>query len=166
MSTKRDDTSKPGSRRSFLFRAGLGAGSLAASQATAATVSQDPPTHSTAKPFIFKSEAQRLRKSFYDLSDAEVRILCRAVGHMRNGTDDTTRTPPIKAPLSVDSPLQWDQWVAMHAKHCTESSKDYPQVHWSWHFLPWHRGYLWFLERHLANIVTTVLREDGAKFAL
>ena len=78
---------------------------------------------------------------------------------MRSGSKDK--------PLSVDSPLQWDQWVMTHARHCTEAKPGVvDQVHWSWFFLPWHRGYLWFLERQLANIVTTVLGEDGSKFAL
>src|SRR5438874_7438432 len=100
MSIEGNDKPKLG-RRSFLFRAGVGVGSLAA--APIAARAQDPAhTHSLAKPFAFKSEPQRIRKSFYDLSDAEVKLLCRAVGHVRNGTDDQTRTPPIQVPLSVD----------------------------------------------------------------
>src|SRR5262249_49944520 len=47
---------------------------------------------------------------------------------------------------------------------CTDPGAQ--QVHWSWLFLPWHRAYLFFLERHLAQIVTTVLGGDGKKFAL
>src|SRR4051794_10608163 len=122
MSSTNKNSSKLASRRSFLFRAGVGVGSLAASPTIGSAQVQDPAhVHSAAKPFVFKTEPQRLRKSFYDLTDAEIRLLCRAVGHMRNGTDDSTRTPPIQVPLSVDSPLQWDQWVKMHAQHCTES---------------------------------------------
>ena len=123
-------------------------------------------SHTDVRPFKFASEPRRQRKSFYDLTDAEVKVLCRAVGHMRNGTKDDTRTPPVDVPLSVDSPLQWDQWVMTHARHCTETGPSIPQVHWSWFFLPWHRAYLYFLERLLANFVTTVLHEDGSKFAL
>jgi polyphenol oxidase len=110
-----------------------------------------------AKPFPFGHEPPRLRKSFYDFTDAEVRTLRDAIGYMRDG---------LKAhPLPVDRPLQWDQYVSTHAHHCTEQA-DYFPVHWSWFFLPWHRAYLFFLERHLANIVTTIFKGDGAKFAL
>jgi polyphenol oxidase len=157
---------RPGGRREFLVQAGLAVGAFAAPAATVANAQEPAHNHADAKPFQFKKEPQRQRKSFYDLTDAEVRLLCRAIGHMRNGTKDTTRTPPIEVDMSVDNPLQWDQWVATHARHCTESGPGVPQVHWSWHFLPWHRAYLWFFERHLANIVTTVLHEDGDRFAL
>ena len=152
-------------RRDFLIRAGLAGGAAALPSAQAqenARMRMDAP----GRPFVFGHEPPRTRKSFHDLTDAEVRLLCRAVGHMRNGTSDTTRTPPITAPLSVDSPLQWDQWAMTHARHCTETGPGVPQVHWSWYFLPWHRAYLFFLERQLANVVTNVLKEDGSKFAL
>jgi polyphenol oxidase len=41
--------------------------------------------------------------------------------------------------------------------------------HWSWFFLPWHRAYLFFVERHLANIIMTVFGDKpikGSEFAL
>jgi polyphenol oxidase len=153
-------------RRDFLVQAGMTVGALAvvspparALTIAAAQGGSSAHLHATAHQIDFKSEPQRLRKSFYDLTDVEVRLLCRAVGYMRSGSKDK--------PLSVDSPLQWDQWVMTHARHCTEAKPGVvDQVHWSWFFLPWHRGYLWFLERQLANIVTTVLGEDGSKFAL
>lgn len=155
-------------RREFLVQAGMAVGALA-TPATFTAAKYPPPAHgqsanaahihSAAREFDFKSEPPRQRKSFYDLTDVEVRLLCRAVGYMRNGTKDK--------PLSVDSVLQWDQWVMTHARHCTEAKPGVvDQVHWSWFFLPWHRGYLWFLERQLANVVTTILGEDGSKFAL
>src|SRR6516165_6434235 len=37
-------------------------------------------------PFQFGKEPTRVRKSFYDLTDDEVRLFCLAVGHMRNGS--------------------------------------------------------------------------------
>lgn len=107
----------------------------------------------SAKPFIFRNEPNRIRKSFYHLSDDELRNLCRAIGYMRN-----------EYPL--EHPLQWDNYARVHALHCTEADVNHPQVHWSWHFLPWHRGYLFFLERILANILTTKFNIDGSKFAL
>lgn len=104
------------------------------------------------KVFKFKNESQRIRKSFYDLSDEELRNLCKAIGYMRND-------------IPTDSPLHWENYGRQHAHHCTEASEGNPQVHWSWYFLPWHRGYIYFLERILANILTTQFNIDGSKFA-
>ena len=154
-------------RRKFLAQAGLTVGAVATAgslpaagnAANAATQDDTAHNHDGARPFAFGSEPARVRKSFYDLTDAEVRTLCAAMGYMRNGSK--------AKPLSVDSPLQWDQWVRTHARHCTETKPGViDQVHWSWFFLPWHRAYLWFIERQLANIVTTVLGQDGSKFAI
>jgi polyphenol oxidase len=160
-----------GGRRDFLVRAGLAAGAIVVSNgypSRADIVLQEPETahnHGVSQPFQFKSEPNRRRKSFYDLSDEEVRLLCRAIGYMRNGNGSTDI--PKGKPLSVDSQLQWDQWVMIHARHCTETKPGIvDQVHWSWFFLPWHRAYLWFLERQIANVITTILGEDGSKFAL
>lgn len=100
-----------------------------------------------------KNEPPRVRKSFYDLNDEELRNLCRAIGYMRSE-------------LPLEHPLQWDNYARIHALHCTEPSASHPPVHWSWHFLPWHKGYLFFLERILASILTTVYKIDGSKFAL
>lgn len=97
-------------------------------------------------------DPKRIRKSFYDLTDEELRTLCKAVGYMRND-------------MPTDSPLHWENYGRQHAHHCTEAGDNNPQVHWSWHFLPWHRGYVYFLERILANILTTKLNIDGSKFA-
>jgi len=97
-------------------------------------------------------DPKRVRKSFYDLTDEELRTLCKAVGYMRND-------------MPTDSPLHWENYGRQHAHHCTEAGDNNPQVHWSWHFLPWHRGYVYFLERILANILTTKLNIDGSKFA-
>jgi hypothetical protein len=97
-------------------------------------------------------DPKRIRKSFYDLTDEELRNLCKAVGYMRND-------------IPTDSPLHWENYGRQHAHHCTEAGDNNPQVHWSWHFLPWHRGYVYFMERILANILTTKLNIDGSKFS-
>ena len=39
------------------------------------------------------------------------------------------------------------------------------QVHWSWYFLPWHRGYIYFLERILDNLLKTNFGWNGEAFA-
>jgi polyphenol oxidase len=110
-------------------------------------------------PFQFGKEPTRVRKSFYDLTDDEVRLFCLAVGHMRNGSRGKV--------LPIDHPLQWDRFALTHAQHCTETEEGHaPQVHWSWFFLPWHCAYLFFMERTLAYFLTEVFNEDGSKFAL
>jgi len=105
------------------------------------------------KKIDFTKEPKRLRKAFYDLTDEELVNLCKAVGYMRNN-------------YPLHHPLQWDNFATVHAMHCTEFGPEYPAVHWSWNFLPWHRGYLFSLERILANILTTQFGVDGNKFAL
>lgn len=105
-----------------------------------------------AKPFVFGKEPNRVRKSFYDLTDAEVRNLCRAVGYM-------------KGSIPIGDPTQWQSYANIHMKHCTASDATHPQVHWGWHFLPWHRAYIFFIERILANILTTKFSIDGTKFS-
>ena len=107
------------------------------------------------KPFIFKNEPARVRKSFYDLTDDELKNLCRSVGYMRKN-------------IPLNSPLQWEVYAKIHAYHCTleeGASSEFPQVHWSWHFLPWHRGYIYFLERILDNILKQKFGWNGVSFA-
>ena len=160
---KNDNAERSPSRREFLIKSGIALGSMALPTAAAATqnAANLKPSKATlgegnAQPFKFGSEPTRQRKSFYDLTDDEVKNLCRAVGYMRNGSK--------AKPLGVDNPLQWDRYVASHARHCTEAG--FEQVHWSWFFLPWHRAYLFFIERVLADILTKVFSIDGSKFAL
>jgi polyphenol oxidase len=144
-------------RRDLLRGSGLALGALAVGGVGAvADHASAPHAEAPAKPFDFRNEKPRRRKSFHDLSDEEVRTLCLAVGYMRNGSGEK--------PLPLTSPLQWDQFALLHAHHCT--TEDAGQVHWSWFFLPWHRAYLFFLERNLAHILTNVLKQDGDRFAL
>lgn len=108
---------------------------------------------SEVKPFVFGNEPLRTRKSFYDLSDNEVKNLCKAVGYMRNQ-------------IPLGDPLHWETYTKMHSKHCTSADEMNPQVHWGWHFLPWHRAYIFFLERILANILRNNFDVDNsANFA-
>jgi len=148
-----DRSSHTPSRRELLFTTGIAVGSLAVPAAGA-----DHPAMNgqPAKPIDPSKDPPRRRKSFADLTDDELRAYCLAVSYMRNGSKDK--------PLNLESPVQWDQFVMTHAHHCTEAGQF--QVHWSHFFLPWHRAYLFFLERHLASILTSVFKEDGNKFAL
>lgn len=146
-------------RRGFLAMAGLAA-SAAAGVAPAAA--QEHVGHVAAAAFAFGSEPPRMRKSFYDLSDSEVRQLCAAIGYLRNGI----RGGKGDQIVTVDSPIQWDQYARAHAHHCV-NQLGFDPVHWSWYFLPWHRGYLFFLERLMAHVLQKIyLVADTTSFAL
>lgn len=141
-------------RRNLVHLGLAGASTMALSTNALADSSQSDHTHNTEiRIFDPASEPQRLRKNFYDLTDEELKNFMKAVGFMRNS-------------YRLRDPRQWDNYALEHALHCTESNKAHPQVHWGWHFLPWHRGYLYFLERILANILTTEFGIDGSTFAL
>lgn len=152
------------SRRAFLRNTGLSAGALAAAASPLAEAQTPMPPGMNmpmpaAKSFQFGQEPLRLRKSFHEFTEDEVKNFCAAVGYLRNGTKNH--------PLAVNAPLQWDQLVSTHAYHCTEVTPESgQQVHWSWFFLPWHRAYLFFLERIIADVLTKVFNVDGTKFAL
>lgn len=140
-------------RRNFFIQSGLLGSSVLGLNANADTHKHQKPVQITYLRHTFDptKDPKRIRKSFYDLTDEELRNLCKAIGYMRND-------------IPTDSPLHWENYGRQHAHHCTEASEGNPQVHWSWHFLPWHRGYIYFLERILANILTTKLNIDGTKF--
>ena len=136
-------------RRSFLLATAMSLLSVS----TKAQSMVHIPSMLSERSLILKNEPKRIRKSFYDLTDEELVNLCKAVGYMRNN-------------YPLHHPLQWDNFATVHAMHCTEFGEDYPPVHWSWNFLPWHRGYLFSLERILARILTKKFDVDGDKFAL
>lgn len=104
------------------------------------------------KSFDPSKEPKRIRKSFYDLTDAELRTFMKAVGYARSK-------------LKLEDPIQWDNYARIHSFHCTEVSAEHPAVHWSWNFLPWHRAYVYFMERILAECLN---RQglDGSTFAM
>ena len=141
-------------RRELLIAGGTGVLSVGTAAAIATAVTPSVPTFSehhtpTSKPFVFSpSSVVRNRKSFWDLSDDEVRTLCKAVAYARNQ-------------YLVNDPRKWENYAKIHAWHCTGEAGADPhgvlQVHWSWHFLPWHRGYIYFLERILAQ----ALKDQG-----
>lgn len=152
-------------RRTLLQTSILGAGAAATITITPGLAddgTEEPSSHEhksaqhamdAAKHFDAGGEPNRVRKNFYDLSDEELQTFMKAVGFMRNN-------------YQLRDPRQWDNYALTHALHCTEPNPAHQQVHWGWNFLPWHRGYLYFLERILANILSTELGLDGSKFAL
>jgi len=141
-------------RRTFL-KSGLLTSTLGLNLNAASKQPINDPTCGPAvggKKFNFNNEPSRIRKSFYDLTDDEVKNLCRAVGYMRRN-------------VPLNSPTQWENYAKLHAYHCTDSGVPMDQVHWSWYFLPWHRGYIYFLERILDNILKTNFGWNGVAFA-
>jgi polyphenol oxidase len=143
------------SRRAVFAATGAAAGSLALGgfpPSGSAWADHGAAGKSTTTPYPFGSDPTRTRKNFYDWSDDEVLLFSRAVSALRD------------AP-SIHDPLQWDNIVSAHAEHCTEPVPiaGPNQVHWSWFFLPWHRAYLFFIERHIANAIVTLLRPKGTQ---
>src|SRR5947209_4349466 len=115
MSREPDERMRPTRRDLFAGAGGaLGALALPGAAAPAARADHAPPGHpgkADAKPFSFDCEPPRVRKSFHDLAEDEVRLLCEAVAYMRDGKGK-------EHPLSIHSPLQWDNLVSAHAHHC------------------------------------------------
>jgi len=71
----------------------------------------------------------------------ELRMFKEAVGVMRARTE---RNPM--------HPNGWAALAAQHSLYCSGAVHGL-QVHWSWYFLPWHRGFLYHLERTLAAAI-------------
>jgi hypothetical protein len=153
------------SRRELLAALGAAVGPAAlsgGSDGSTARADHPSPKSDTRKPtrFVLGKEPVRRRKNFLDFSDTELTNFCKAVGYMKDGTDKFT--------LELTDPLQWDSYVGIHARHCYEHAKPEHQVHWSWNFWPWHRAFLFFLERHLAHVIATKFGDEkaGRAFAL
>lgn len=83
------------------------------------------------------------RRSISTLSaqSDELRMFKEAVGVLRARTE--------RNPLH---PNGWAALAAQHSLYCSGAVHGL-QVHWSWLFLPWHRGFLYHLERTLAAAI-------------
>ncbi len=83
------------------------------------------------------------RKNIASLApnDPEIKLLKDAVGIMREKSQ--------KWPLD---PSGWSENGALHTKFCATIEFTY-QVHYSWFVWPWHRAYLWTLEKKLQYAV-------------
>ncbi len=73
--------------------------------------------------------------------DPELKLLKDAVGILRKRSE--------KWPLD---PAGWSENGALHTKFCATIEFTY-QVHYSWYVWPWHRAYLWTLEKKLQHAV-------------
>jgi Common central domain of tyrosinase/Polyphenol oxidase middle domain len=83
------------------------------------------------------------RKSISTLSEHsdELRMFKEAVGVLR-----------ARSERSAMHPHGWAAIAAQHSLYCSGAVHGL-QVHWSWLFLPWHRGFLYHLERTLAAAI-------------
>ncbi|HEX4966037.1 MAG TPA: tyrosinase family protein [Thermoanaerobaculia bacterium] len=46
--------------------------------------------------------------------------------------------------------ISWTKQIAQHCIHCAQTNPS--NIHFDWQFLPWHRAYLYFLERILRKL--------------
>jgi polyphenol oxidase len=151
------------SRRRFLAQSGLAAGSLVLLGGPDLH-GQQPSGHyaperlngaaaTRAPSFTFPSSAApRLRKSFLDLSRAELQTLADAYQKLKNLTH--AADPNLPGPDN----RYWINQANVHADNCDGGPNE---VHGRWFFLPWHRSYLYFYERILASLTS-----DATNFAL
>lgn len=90
-----------------------------------------------------KSSSVVTRKNIASLApdDPELKLIKDAVAIMRKRSE--------KWPLD---PAGWSENGALHTKFCATIEFNY-QVHYSWFVWPWHRTYLWTLEKKLQHAV-------------
>ncbi|WP_299246345.1 tyrosinase family protein [uncultured Aquimarina sp.] len=135
-------------RRSFLKKISLGSFGLTA-LSTGFVASCKPESK---KDLVLGSVAQAIqsgsssivtRKNIASLAanDPELQLLKDAVDIMRKRSE--------KWPLD---PAGWSENGALHTKFCATIEFSY-QVHYSWFVWPWHRAYLWTLEKKLQHAV-------------
>ncbi|GAA4277584.1 tyrosinase family protein [Aquimarina mytili] len=77
----------------------------------------------------------------FAVNDPELQLLKDAVAILRKRSE--------KWPLD---PTGWSENGALHTKFCATTEFTY-QVHYSWYVWPWHRTYLWTLEKKLQHAV-------------
>ncbi len=137
-------------RRRFLKgAASLAGGAVLASSNpfTAMTAfAQDPPSGCPAPPtggthFVPGSDTRPvvLRKSISAFSGAELTTLQNAYAALRALPASDKRT--------------WILQADMHALYCNQCDNLNLDIHGSWSFFPWHRGYLYYYERILGSLV-------------
>ena len=73
-------------RRNFFIQSGLLGSTVLGLNANANTHNHQKPVQITylRNKFDPTKDPKRIRKSFYDLTDEELRNLCKAIGYMRN----------------------------------------------------------------------------------
>lgn len=142
-------------RQALMNLAKLSAGISLLSFSGTAALAQDPadnPVDCTppaptgpATPFIPGKIAVLPRKSAFSLSTQEIASLTLAFQKLRALT--------VSEP---NNPLGWLLQSYVHCWYCGGGSDGTAgeEIHGSWWFLPWHRCYLYFLERTLSKLAS------------
>ncbi|HZH96073.1 MAG TPA: tyrosinase family protein [Flavisolibacter sp.] len=125
--------SRPISRRTFLKTGSLGFGCVLGAGGIHAFTEPVIPSSPQASNLAIRRNIAAL-----DLKDPSVKILRDAVGILKK-----------RSPLD---PTGWLAHVANHATFCA-TNEYVNQVHYNWFLLPWHRGYLYTLEKKLREAV-------------
>lgn len=136
-----------GNRRKFIQKASLSAaglvfaGNLPSSKSRNTALGTD--LVSVDQALTKGSDNIAIRKNITDLpmDDPGLKVLQDAVKILR----ERSRKWPL-------DPAGWSENGAMHTKFCATIEFTY-QVHYSWYVWPWHRAYLWTLEKKLQYAV-------------
>jgi polyphenol oxidase len=127
----------------FSFLGNFGMGALAQTSPDYPVDCTPPAPTGPATPFVAGKLPVLPRKSAFNLSTQEIASLTLAFQKLR----DLTTSDPA-------NPLGWLRQSYVHCWYCGGGTdgKEGEEIHSSWWFLPWHRCYLYFLERTLAKL--------------
>ena len=131
-------------RRRFLKHTVLGAAVLTTGSTLLGKKQNSPATVGTVTQAIqTKASSVVTRKNIaaFSKDDPELQLLKDAVAILRKRSANW--------PLD---PAGWSENGALHTKFCATTEFSY-QVHYSWYVWPWHRAYLWTLEKKLQDAV-------------
>ena len=97
------------------------------------------PNAGTATNFAGDPGAMRVRKSIYTLTSTELAELRLAFQKLRA--------------LPSTDPRTWMAQAKVHCWYCAGDNSSVADVHGTWAFMPWHRDYLYVLEKILGKLV-------------
>lgn len=97
------------------------------------------PQSGTVSNFSGDTGTMRVRKSIFKLSAAEIAELKLAFQKLRA--------------LPATDPRTWMAQAKVHCWYCSGDGTTVPDVHSNWAFLPWHRDFLYNLEKTLGTLV-------------
>jgi polyphenol oxidase len=97
------------------------------------------PKSGTPTNFAGDTGPMRTRKSIYALSSAEIAELRLAFQRLRA--------------LPASDPRSWMAQANVHCWYCAGDSSTVADIHGTWAFMPWHRDYLYMLEKILGQLV-------------
>ena len=104
------------------------------------------PKAGTPSAFAGDSGPMRTRKSIFALNATEIAELRLAFKRLRA--------------LPATDPRRWLAQANVHCWNCSGDSSTIPDVHGNWAFMPWHRDFLYQIEKILGQLV------NNPKFAL